>query len=272
VPAGRRRACRTAAPTRMPARTCPARGSLLPSASRRGARLPVQDVQQCPAHEFGVLMGLREPTRPDARTEFGPASVSRARPTSSAVSTWKTSTPQLIKLRARLVAEGAQRVVLESTSDYWRPMFCVLAERLDVVLVNASDVMAGAEVRCEPALVAVERSILTAAWHVLTTGAFYQDPGPDYYKKRHPERRVQQASTTSPTSATRSCPPRDNPQRKFRIKLQRGPTTRCETPGSSLPGVAVAGWNSSYAVRIRARAARRFNARRSSSLRPPQTP
>jgi hypothetical protein len=27
-----------------------------------------------------------------------------------------------------------------------------------------------------------------------------------------------------------------------------------------------------YAVRIRARAARRFNARRSSSLRPPQTP
>jgi hypothetical protein len=32
--------------------------------------------------------------------------------------------------------------VLESTSDYWRPMFCVLAERLDVVLVNASDVMA----------------------------------------------------------------------------------------------------------------------------------
>jgi hypothetical protein len=27
----------------------------------------------------------------------------------------------------------------------------------------------------------------------LTTGAFYQDPGPAYYKKRHPERRVQQA-------------------------------------------------------------------------------
>jgi hypothetical protein len=42
-------------------------------------------------------------------------------------------------------------------------------------------------------LVAVERSLLTAAWHVMTTGAFYQDPGPDYYKRRHKERRVQQA-------------------------------------------------------------------------------
>jgi hypothetical protein len=29
--------------------------------------------------------------------------------------------------------------------------------------------------------VATERAILTAIWHMLTDGTFYQDPGPDYY-------------------------------------------------------------------------------------------
>ena len=38
------------------------------------------------------------------------------------------------------------------------------------------------------ALVAVEHSILTAAWHMLTTGEFYRDPGPDYFAKRQPAR------------------------------------------------------------------------------------
>ena len=32
--------------------------------------------------------------------------------------------------------------MLESTSDYWRPVFYVLSEKLDVVLVKASDVKA----------------------------------------------------------------------------------------------------------------------------------
>ena len=36
------------------------------------------------------------------------------------------------------------------------------------------------------ALVAVEHSILTAAWHMLTTGEVYRDPGPDYFIKRQP--------------------------------------------------------------------------------------
>jgi Arc/MetJ family transcription regulator len=43
-----------------------------------------------------------------------------SRATSGVVSTWRTSTPQLVKLRDRLVTEGVQRVVLESTSDYVR--------------------------------------------------------------------------------------------------------------------------------------------------------
>jgi hypothetical protein len=34
------------------------------------------------------------------------------------------------------------------------------------------------------ALVAVEHSMLVAAWNMLTNGEFYRDPGPDYYTRR----------------------------------------------------------------------------------------
>jgi hypothetical protein len=46
----------------------------------------------------------------------------------------------------------------------------------------------------------------------------------------------------------------------------------CKTPGDFPPAFVAADEALGYAVRMRARAARRFNARRSSSLRPPQTP
>jgi transposase len=65
-----------------------------------------------------------------------------SRKTSAQVKTWSSSLPQLVKLRAELVAAGVQRVAMESTSDYWRPVFYVLAEELDVVLVQASAVKA----------------------------------------------------------------------------------------------------------------------------------
>ena len=38
------------------------------------------------------------------------------------------------------------------------------------------------------ALVAIEHKMLTDAWHMLTNGAFYHDPGPDYYIRHHPGR------------------------------------------------------------------------------------
>jgi len=51
------------------------------------------------------------------------------------------TTNAICELAARLVAERVERVVLESTSDYWRPFFYVLeAAGLGVWLVNASDV------------------------------------------------------------------------------------------------------------------------------------
>ena len=38
------------------------------------------------------------------------------------------------------------------------------------------------------AIVAVEHGMLTAAWHMLTNGEFYRDPGADYYTRRDPAR------------------------------------------------------------------------------------
>jgi transposase len=48
------------------------------------------------------------------------------------------TTSSIMELGARLVAQGVERVVVESTSDYWRPFFYLLeAQGLQVWLVNA---------------------------------------------------------------------------------------------------------------------------------------
>jgi transposase len=53
----------------------------------------------------------------------------------------KTDTRSLLELADHLVCQGVQRVVLESTSDYWRPFYYLLAARgLIVWLVNAAQV------------------------------------------------------------------------------------------------------------------------------------
>ena len=56
---------------------------------------------------------------------------------------WSVSarTRSIIELAERLAAEGVERVVLEATSDYWRPFYYLLeAGGLTVWLVNARDV------------------------------------------------------------------------------------------------------------------------------------
>jgi len=40
----------------------------------------------------------------------------------------------------------------------------------------------------QKANVAIQRSILTAIWHMATTGTLYDDPGADYFSRLHPER------------------------------------------------------------------------------------
>lgn len=53
----------------------------------------------------------------------------------------KATTKGLLELAGHLVAQGIERVVLESTSDYWRPFFYILeGAGLDVWLVNARQV------------------------------------------------------------------------------------------------------------------------------------
>lgn len=63
-----------------------------------------------------------------------------SRATAVRVTTWSSVMPEVIRLREQLVAEEVELVVMESTSDYWRPFFYVLAEALPVMLVRATDV------------------------------------------------------------------------------------------------------------------------------------
>jgi len=43
------------------------------------------------------------------------------------------------------------------------------------------------------ALVAVEHAMLTAIWNMAATGALYDDPGPDFYTRLHPDRAKRRA-------------------------------------------------------------------------------
>ena len=57
------------------------------------------------------------------------------------VTTYSTMTRSLLGLAQRLQALGVSRVVMEATSDYWKPVFYLLeAQGLDPWLVNAKDV------------------------------------------------------------------------------------------------------------------------------------
>jgi len=53
------------------------------------------------------------------------------------VRTFSTMTRSLLALGDWLVELGVTRVVMDATSDYWRPPFYLLEDRFDVWLVNA---------------------------------------------------------------------------------------------------------------------------------------
>ena len=60
-----------------------------------------------------------------------------SRATSTTVSTWGSMTNQILALREHLLAEKVTCVVMEATSDYWKPFFYLLEDVLPVMLVNA---------------------------------------------------------------------------------------------------------------------------------------
>ncbi len=59
---------------------------------------------------------------------------------SATVTTWGATTNQILALREYLVAAKVTCVVIESTSDYWKPFYYLLDDALEVILVNAKAV------------------------------------------------------------------------------------------------------------------------------------
>ena len=53
------------------------------------------------------------------------------------VATYSTMTRSLLRLADRLTELGVTRVGMESTSDYWRPVFYLLEQRFECWLLNA---------------------------------------------------------------------------------------------------------------------------------------
>lgn len=60
--------------------------------------------------------------------------------TMAAVTTWGAMSGQILALREHLLAEKVTCVVMEATSDYWKPFYYLLEDGLDVMLVNARSV------------------------------------------------------------------------------------------------------------------------------------
>jgi transposase len=61
----------------------------------------------------------------------------RAGTYTSTVTTWGATTAQIMELREFLEREHVTTVVMEATSDYWKPFFYLFEETLPVMLVNA---------------------------------------------------------------------------------------------------------------------------------------
>jgi transposase len=76
----------------------------------------------------------------DAKVCVRVASAGRAKATST-VTTWGSVTNQVLALREHLVAEQVTLVVMEATSDYWKPFYYLLEDGpFEVMLVNARHV------------------------------------------------------------------------------------------------------------------------------------
>ena len=59
----------------------------------------------------------------------------------STVTTWGAVTNQVLALRDHLITEQVSLVVMEATSDYWKPFYCLLEDGpFEVMLVNARHV------------------------------------------------------------------------------------------------------------------------------------
>ena len=87
-------------------------------------------------HERAVGMDISKSDAKVCLREPGPEPGSFT----STVTTWGSTTNQILALRSFLEQSNVTTVVMEATSDYWKPFYYVLEGTLPVKLVNAKDV------------------------------------------------------------------------------------------------------------------------------------
>ncbi|MER7578190.1 IS110 family transposase [Streptomyces sp. NPDC126514] len=79
-------------------------------------------------------------SKKDAKVCVRVPSTKRRGSFTSEITTWGATTNAVLELRDHLVAAQVTLVVMEATSDYWKPFYFLLAEGLNVILVNAREV------------------------------------------------------------------------------------------------------------------------------------
>ncbi|MFB7147773.1 IS110 family transposase, partial [Agrobacterium deltaense] len=79
-------------------------------------------------------------SKKDAKACVRTPSTKRRGSFTTETTTWGSTTNAVLTLRDHLLAAQVTLVVIEATSDYWKPFYYVLSEGLNVVLVNARQV------------------------------------------------------------------------------------------------------------------------------------
>ncbi|WP_327415239.1 IS110 family transposase [Streptomyces sp. NBC_01233] len=79
-------------------------------------------------------------SKKDAKVCVRTPSTKRRGSFTAETTTWGSTSNAVLDLRDHLLATEVTLVVIEATSDYWKPFYYVLAEGLNVILVNARQV------------------------------------------------------------------------------------------------------------------------------------
>jgi transposase len=79
-------------------------------------------------------------SKKDAKACVRTPSTKRRGSFTTETTTWG-STNAVLALRGHLLAAQVTLVVIEAASDYWKPFYYLLADELNVILVNARQVM-----------------------------------------------------------------------------------------------------------------------------------
>ncbi|MET7717370.1 transposase, partial [Streptomyces sp. NPDC005407] len=79
-------------------------------------------------------------SKKDAKACVRTPSTKRRGSFTAQTTTWGSTTNAVLALRDHLLAARVTLVVIEATSDYWKPFYYVLADELNVILVNARQV------------------------------------------------------------------------------------------------------------------------------------